>query len=303
VQLPFSDGSDPVIHLNLADRAFRSYYDSYCSAPRVNSNGKSVPGIMADGFPTNTDPPESVYETAGGFALEFPAFLQMALAGGKLRPEDYAAEQEYVVKAIQACGSISPEMVASFTHDGKQSPAELGESFKPCALNQVGPHGWADVTEIVKGYSPTKRRGLLLQISPNDGNGDKWGTGHRFWVHIKFAALPADPVTPEGSHFQYAVADADLNENSAAAALTGDSRVSRASAQSDVSCPGNGAAKRVSLSAGLARNNFLQGPQPVQDWGSTENGPLSLEILIGTDGHVCGSSVVWSPWPSQSSKA
>jgi len=70
-----------------------------------------------------------------------------------------------------------------------------------------------------------------------------------------------------------------------------------------ISCGATAQAKRISVSAGAAKHNFSRGPQPVLDPGSRERGPLTLEILVGTDGHVCGSSVVWSPWPSESRKA
>jgi hypothetical protein len=216
VELPVANADRPVVEIDLKDRVFRDYA-SHCPAGSGSSDSDSNAnaGLAADGYALRVGKEyvQATFDTAAGFAQAFPNYLKTALEGSKLRSEDYAEETGFIVKAILACGSLTPEVAAGFYQDSASLAPGVSERLKACPSGDS-----IDVTAKVHGYTPHKKRGILILITPDDGYGfHKWGLGHRFTVKVEFASLSGDtaPNSSQGvNQNSYLIAKGLLEENS-----------------------------------------------------------------------------------------
>lgn len=160
------------------------------------------PGRGVDGFVYKTDISSlQAHGTLNEFAVEFPKFLERALAGTQMQVQNYKKEEEFILDTVKAsssiseneyirdtkkgCSIIAPETGKTvIAQQGNFTAPEFGERYKPCDS------GMMDVSKAVRTYDSSTERGLKLLM------GD-FGRRHRAIVFL--GELPSDAgALPEG---------------------------------------------------------------------------------------------------------
>ncbi|MGC2619677.1 MAG: hypothetical protein WA414_11595 [Acidobacteriaceae bacterium] len=97
------------------------------------------------------------YGNAGEFPFAMSAFLERSIAGSRLRMEDYAKEQEFIVNAVKLCSSLTSEMRRKGWENRQFHPDVLGQQYAVC--NAI-----TNVTKAVRPYDPARERAIILNI-------------------------------------------------------------------------------------------------------------------------------------------